>query len=93
MSKLSVGTIVMLRCPLPLTLEEHLIVNGAVGEITSLVSNLPGDVRVLFPSYPSEHSSKQWNCKKEWLIPLSDPDADVSVWDNVPLQQRYEKID
>ena len=77
MSKFKVGMLVMLRSPLPLTLEEHGIVNGAIGEITSLVSHFPDSVTLLFPSYPSDTKSKEWHGKKAWLVPISNPDAEL----------------
>ena len=78
MSSLKIGTIVMLRSPLPLSLESHSIVNGAIGEVSTAPPDIVGQVVVDFPQYPSWAKNKLWECKPAWLIPLSDPDMDLS---------------
>lgn len=78
MNNYSVGTLVILNCSLPLTLEEHSIVNGVIGEIVARNVNAEvGQVTVDFPSHKSKSTTGLWNCYTAWLVPISNPDLDV----------------
>lgn len=73
----------MLRSPLPLTLKDHSIVNGAVGEVSPVAPDIAGEVVVDFPQYPSWSKDGLWECERAWLIPLSDPDIDIGEDESV----------
>jgi hypothetical protein len=57
--------------------------SGAIGEVkpnTGFEDVLEMDQVVIdFPQHPSPSTSKWWRVRKKYLIPLSDPDIDLSV--------------
>jgi hypothetical protein len=76
------GTLVMLKVPEGSDIKDYAPPNGACGEVVHpgefLQEIAIGDSCVLFPHTPSKGSTKMWRVPTTWLIPLSDPDADIS---------------
>lgn len=83
------GTMVMLRAPAEEIAKwmDTAPRNGACGEVMNTEGTLEclenGQVGVLFPSHPSPYSSKGWAIFSKWLLPLSDPDADMGENESV----------
>ncbi len=67
---------------------------GAIGEVQDHARwsmYVPTtNVVVDFPNHPSDTASKLWHCPVTWLIPISDPDADVSDTTGMPVKEQLE---
>lgn len=83
------GTIVMYRIPEGFI---SAVPSGAIGEVLDIYTENIGCVVVMFPSYPSTHSTGAWSPQKKHLIPLSDPDIDVSETECDVLDKELEKV-
>jgi hypothetical protein len=83
MNNLKVGTITMIRYPTGFQPVNGAVPNGAIGEVVS-----GGDLKHLLKvdevawessRYPANKYVSWWRTPKSWLIPLSDPDIDIGV--------------
>lgn len=60
---------------------------GAVGEVTTDGVLTKGIfwVNVNFPKHPSPAAGKGWYCHPTEIIPINDPDADISDTEEAPI--------
>ena len=67
---------------------------GATGEIkdpTPWKANLSyNDVIVDFPKHPAPSTVKHWCCPISWLIPLNDPNADISDTTGLSIKDQVD---
>ncbi|MGZ8887972.1 MAG: hypothetical protein ACXW1D_00270 [Halobacteriota archaeon] len=82
------GTLVMLRVSEGIPPK---VPNGAIDEVVDIYTDI-GSVVVMFPRHPSPHPTATWSVLTKYLIPLSDPDIDVSEEDEVKLGEMLDKV-
>lgn len=66
---------------------------GSIGEVVQLPEDKAihlkmACVAVEFPGHPSEVKSGLWEVPVEYLIPITDPDADVEQEDKAPVKEK-----
>lgn len=93
-NKFSVGTLVMMKAPENFIRKDNAPPNGAIGEVmdgSKYSSRIEiGSVVCDFPRHPSGKTTDWWAVPTSFLIPLSDPDLDVTTEED-EFDKKYEE--